>query len=235
MGQRLVVTLIKDKREFVKIYYHWSAYSMSAFYEAREILKYVQELKDPNVDQIIYATLMALTGNCWSSDLVKAANNSKINGYFGGIDPQTHDEELEYMKTHYPECYSMYSKFMRPIINQMLETGYCISRSQGLLVVNPENFDAIDGFAEGTMYIDFDEKTVENCCIEVYDYREFSEWAPRVDIAMLPEWITRIDFSMFSVPFEKLNYAIAILHAYCQHKYYTFKDSDEEQIICLVE
>lgn len=93
----------------------------------------------------------------------------------------------------------------------------------------------MDGFAEGTMYIDFDEKTVNNYCINVYDYREFSEWESEVDIATLPEWITHIDFSMFSVPFEKLNYAIAILQAYCQHKYYAFRDSDEEQIICLVE
>ena len=38
MGQRLVITVVKDQREVASIYYHWSAYSTSALQEARELI-----------------------------------------------------------------------------------------------------------------------------------------------------------------------------------------------------
>lgn len=38
MGQRLVVTVNKNGKDIAKIYYHWSAYSLSALQEARDII-----------------------------------------------------------------------------------------------------------------------------------------------------------------------------------------------------
>ncbi len=38
MGQRLVVTVNQYGKDIAKIYYHWSAYSLSALQEAREII-----------------------------------------------------------------------------------------------------------------------------------------------------------------------------------------------------
>ena len=49
MGQRLVVTVVKDTEEIAKIYYHWSAYSVSALYETRGVLDCLlddNEIKD---------------------------------------------------------------------------------------------------------------------------------------------------------------------------------------------
>ena len=41
MGQRLVITVKKDKKVIAGIYYHWSAYSVSALVEARDLLDYI--------------------------------------------------------------------------------------------------------------------------------------------------------------------------------------------------
>ena len=38
MGQRLVVTIENNEEELCKIYYHWSAYSISALMETRDII-----------------------------------------------------------------------------------------------------------------------------------------------------------------------------------------------------
>ena len=38
MGQRLVVTIKKEKRNLAKIYYHWSAYTTSALQEVKDII-----------------------------------------------------------------------------------------------------------------------------------------------------------------------------------------------------
>ena len=38
MGQRLVINIIKDNERIANIYYHWSAYSVSALYEAQKLL-----------------------------------------------------------------------------------------------------------------------------------------------------------------------------------------------------
>lgn len=38
MGQRLVINIIKDNKRIANIYYHWSAYSISALEEARRLI-----------------------------------------------------------------------------------------------------------------------------------------------------------------------------------------------------
>jgi len=38
MGQRLVITVKNNAEDIAKIYYHWSAYSLSALQETREVL-----------------------------------------------------------------------------------------------------------------------------------------------------------------------------------------------------
>jgi len=38
MGQRLVINIIKDNERIANIYYHWSAYTVSALYEAKRLI-----------------------------------------------------------------------------------------------------------------------------------------------------------------------------------------------------
>ena len=38
MGQRLVINIIEDNERIANIYYHWSAYTISALYEAKRLI-----------------------------------------------------------------------------------------------------------------------------------------------------------------------------------------------------
>lgn len=46
MGQRLVVTVEKNKKELAKIYFHWSAYTVSALYETQKIVDCIYNHED---------------------------------------------------------------------------------------------------------------------------------------------------------------------------------------------
>lgn len=46
MGQRLCVTIVKDKRDLAKLYYHWSGYTYNALYETRNIIDCIYSHQD---------------------------------------------------------------------------------------------------------------------------------------------------------------------------------------------
>ena len=46
MGQRLVVTVEKNQKELAKIYFHWSAYTVSALYETQKIVDCIYNHED---------------------------------------------------------------------------------------------------------------------------------------------------------------------------------------------
>ena len=46
MGQRLVVTIKNNEKDLAKIYYHWSAYTVSALYEAKKLVDCIYNHKD---------------------------------------------------------------------------------------------------------------------------------------------------------------------------------------------
>ena len=46
MGQRLVVTIKNNGEDLAKIYYHWSAYTVSALWEASKLVKCIFNHKD---------------------------------------------------------------------------------------------------------------------------------------------------------------------------------------------
>lgn len=45
MGQRLVISIIKDEKRIAALYYHWSAYSVSALYETRHVINCLSTLE----------------------------------------------------------------------------------------------------------------------------------------------------------------------------------------------
>lgn len=49
MGQRLVVTIHAFNEDIAKIYYHWSAYSISALMKARDIINGVEYMESESV------------------------------------------------------------------------------------------------------------------------------------------------------------------------------------------
>ena len=58
MGQRLVVTIKNNGEDLCKLYYHWSAYSISALIETRDIINTLldedNEIKDLQLRMIRY-------------------------------------------------------------------------------------------------------------------------------------------------------------------------------------
>lgn len=83
MGQRLVITIKQNEEEIAKVYYHWSAYSLSALYETRKIIDVLYD--DENAEKDLKLRLIRF---CES------------NG--GGIDGGEGSEEWKYIMELYP-------------------------------------------------------------------------------------------------------------------------------------
>lgn len=52
MGQRLVVSVQNNGRELATIYYHWSAYTVSALYETETLVKCIFNHKDETEEEL---------------------------------------------------------------------------------------------------------------------------------------------------------------------------------------
>lgn len=61
MGQRLVINVVKDREEIASIYYHWSAYSISALEEARSLIEAIYNF---NPDKDFKLQLIKHIENC---------------------------------------------------------------------------------------------------------------------------------------------------------------------------
>lgn len=82
MGQRLVVSIESIGECLAKIYYHWSAYTVSALYETQKIVDCIYNKKDETKEEL----LLRLIRFC------------EANG--GGIDGN--EDEFNYIKGLYP-------------------------------------------------------------------------------------------------------------------------------------
>ena len=82
MGQRLVVTVNKNKKAIAKIYYHWSAYTYNALYETRKIINCIYSHDNETEEEL----LLRLIRFC------------EENG--GGIDGVP--SEFDYIRNLYP-------------------------------------------------------------------------------------------------------------------------------------
>ena len=85
MGQRLVVTIRKSEEDICKIYYHWSAYTMSALDEARKIVDAIYN----GEDEITRELQLRLIRFC------------EQNG--GCIDGSNDNREVKYIQTIFPD------------------------------------------------------------------------------------------------------------------------------------
>ena len=83
MGQRLVVTITNKEKEIAKLYYHWSAYSVSALREVKKIVDCIYDHEDETEKEL----------------LLKLIRFCEANG--GGIDGK--EEEYKYIQSLYPD------------------------------------------------------------------------------------------------------------------------------------
>lgn len=84
MGQRLVVTIEKNEKEIAKIYYHWSAYTVSALMQTQEIIDCIYDHNDETEKEMLLR-------------LIRFCEN---NG--GCIDMDYDKSELTYIQSLYP-------------------------------------------------------------------------------------------------------------------------------------
>lgn len=84
MGQRLVVTIEKNEKEIAKIYYHWSAYTLSALMQTQEIIDCIYDHNDETEKEMLLR-------------LIRFCEN---NG--GCIDGGCNSEEGKYIQSLYP-------------------------------------------------------------------------------------------------------------------------------------
>ena len=84
MGQRLICTVQKGEKELCKIYFHWSAYTLSALYETQKIVDCIYNHKDETEKQL----------------QLRLIHFCEENG--GGI--KGDEEEFKYIQNMYPNA-----------------------------------------------------------------------------------------------------------------------------------
>ena len=85
MGQRLVITAKYKNQEIAKIYFHWSAYTVSALIEAYDLINAI------NISD--YTTIEDLQ--------LQLIRYCEING--GSVDGGAYSEEMKYVKFIFPK------------------------------------------------------------------------------------------------------------------------------------
>ena len=231
MGQRLVISCIKNQECFAKIYYHWSAYTYDAFWEARHILKFIKPDMIDDIDTALVNILVALYAN------VDQYHSEQENIYTGGLydiccrdKTGRREEQLNYIKEHYPKAYAKLEE-MYDVENEHAKWQTCmvdmiynskISRNCGVMCVMPDHFEEYDREAEGELEINFDDRKVYNYCIFRYSkedainlFREvYGRSNPEEIYETLDPWVMPCDFNLMAVPFEKIKYALSIFSAH---------------------
>ena len=187
MGQRLVIDVKKNNKRICNIYFHWGAYSLSAFYILRDIitLSRIQESHDA-FDRLWFGgernidTIIGLISVC------------EFLG--GGIDW----EDAQFAQETYP-WYEFKTKN--------------ISRNKGLVAITENTMQNNDNAAEGTACIDLDHKTIDNGCFFVETKDELLEWAEECDDTETIENIKKnkvpnLKYMTGNIPFDKLDETI---------------------------
>ncbi len=84
MGQRLVITVEKNEKAIAKLYYHWSAYTISALMQTQEVIDCIYDHSDETEKEMLLR-------------LIRFCEN---NG--GSIDMDDDKAELTYIQSLYP-------------------------------------------------------------------------------------------------------------------------------------
>lgn len=179
MGQRLVVNVICDDKQIASLYFHWSAYSVSAIEEAKWIISAVEDHNVPKDIRLRLLDTVQLRGGCVS----------------GGQD----GDEFKAVQEMYPNL-------------TLSNTG---SRNEGLIAFSEEGMARLNGWAEASIELDFDTRTVYNSVFYVYDDPEEFECDFREDFYEVPERDLFIDWFNF----DECDYIIEQLEDVCRQNY----------------
>lgn len=159
MGQRLVFTCVKGDNQFATIYYHWSGYTQSIYYEAAELVAYLRNHGYTGTESIDALKKMLL-------DYLE----TRGGGASWGKDNNGHFYEIEEWQKHG--------------INPKPD----VSRNNGLIDTTDRGMQDAEYWAEAIEEFNFDDETFTNNefyhegsdCFEIQneEYNSLPKWEP---------------------------------------------------------
>lgn len=179
MGQRLVVSCIRDGERFATLYFHWSAYTDSTYEEGRKIVSGLLE-RGYSKDMTKEETILMLE-KILREESQSPSYTHEQPGYIthGGVD-QTEAEIAAF------EALGLSKEEM---------DAENISRSDGLISITEQGMRDSEIWGEGFATLDFDDETFENDIFyeeepdsEAFDFAE-------IDYDDIPQWNPPMEFT----------------------------------------
>lgn len=176
MGQRLVINCIRDGERFATLYFHWSAYTDSAYEEGRKIVSGLMDRgysKDMTKEETILMLEKILREESHDLDYF----NKTVT--HGGVDQA--DAEI--------------AAFEQLGLSREEMDAENISRSDGLISITEQGMRDSEIWGEGFAVLDFDNETFENDIFyeeepdsEAFDFAE-------IDYDDIPQWDPPMEFT----------------------------------------
>lgn len=183
MGQRLVITVKSNGIDLAKIYYHWSAYSMSALYEARDLVNYICEHEDKTEKEL----QLRLIRFC------------EENG--GGIDGGLDSEEWKYIQNMFPNV-----TFKSGGIDR--NYGLIALSEKGMNNIQSWSEGDVDIILDEDLILNYVYIGYEN--FENYK-KDMAEWDDEFDKNMKLEDITDTGYDLSTIGFDEIDGVIETL------------------------
>lgn len=182
MGQRLVINCIRDGERFATLYFHWSAYTDSAYEEGRKIVLGLLDRgysKNMTKEETILMLEKILREDSQHPSYTDKNKFGEIVITHGGVD-QTEAEIAAF------EALGL-SKEEMDVEN--------ISRSDGLISITEQGMRDSEIWGEGFATLDFDNETFENDIFyEEEPDSEAFEFA-EIDYDDVPQWDPPMEFT----------------------------------------
>ena len=187
MGQRLVVNVIENGKRICAIYYHWSAYSSSAYQEAADLLKIINDgkLKEKYKDvrlRIIRGVEAGMTNRMFGkNELIN--ENKKITDFWRGIINETgllDKDDMDAARNAWP--------------GEDFAVPEHASRSHGIVAIRERTMENYEAWAEGTLDLDLTNGRIRNFCFWDDDPEEWvDEMRENGDISENEDWTKIVD------------------------------------------
>lgn len=178
MGQRLVINCIRDGERFATLYFHWSAYTDSAYEEGRKIVSGLLE-RGYSKDMTKEETILILEKILREDSQSPSYAHEPPYMTHGGVD-QT---EVEI------------AAFEELGLSKEEMDAENISRSDGLISITEQGMRDSEIWGEGFAILDFDNETFENDIFyEEEPDSEAFEFA-EIDYDDIPQWDPPMEFT----------------------------------------
>lgn len=183
MGQRLVINCIRDGERFATLYFHWSAYTDSAYEEGRKIVLGLLD-RGYSKDMTKEETILMLEKILREDSQHPSYTDKTVFITHGGVD-QTEAEIAAF------EALGLSKEEM---------DAENISRSDGLISITEQGMRDSELWGEGFAVLDFDNETFENCIFyeeepnsEVFEFDDFTydtlpKWDPPMEFTGAIKW-----------------------------------------------